>query len=1484
MDAEKDRIVYSADHGFGIKMDETGGRALFCGDTACRDMPADSLRPVDARLTGLLEKGFNRGYSYLALAKGKQYAKGGNVEKIWYDPDSCAVMGRVTDNGGLKYTQMITACDGEAAATCSCPSKMKCAHSYAVLTRLGMMLDELRYRADCIRSGLYDGDGTAVLPEELDETIRSIAESRWADVACAKGILETMEKNMSYALLDEFLTQLIAAAGKHGAGVAAALVPSLVYNDTAREYMRVMVKRDRFDFRITDAMSDDIRGVDGMVAAMGSIYGYSGRRYRKSLYYFFNSRYTLFLNEITGQCLAGKTLTAEEWDAAAYLNGRYEARGEDVERIESVLGRFRFGDRETDILMSLLPLENRKRIYLSDSYNGPVPGWMLEELPDERLEQYVGRIKTGAAGLEDMLKRIAAGYGDDRRMAALLCRLYDQTGDAARRRVILESTRMLPESLSLRSYMSAYAGARNLCFSTDGAAGAARYRDGLEKYFDPSVSVSADSAGETYRIICDLTAPDGKNALRFAEDENGMITVYAARFSAYDAQIYALKTRELVRFRYGEYIERELAGFREDQKKREIRRFYEGMSSDMTDFFDGLSARNVTLSRESRASLEFSFHSGYRMSLRVGTGRKKYVVKNVSAFLARFERGETASYGKNLELTHTLDNFEGADAEALKLLLSSRLAGSEAADPRTPTVPPLLMLQLLETLKGGTVLVDGVPCLVKMDEAEASVSVDEDMVLHFEIKGSPGAELWPAGGSFIVADKTGGTVRRLTVSPRKRSLYEFARKYDGADLTPVAGTFREKVYSGMFRDIEVADAVKDAFRLSEMHINAYFDLENGVVTREDRLFLGDTPIEPSAMTRQADRERYAQYLAYLSSIGFSGGILENENRILGFLRMDMSELRSMCDVFLSDTLKNKSLVTFTGSVIRVNYENDIMSAFVEHTDYSEEELEQILRAIRRRKKFVLLRNDRIVTLDNEQAEDFGSAVEDLELDRRHVYEEKKLTMVQGLKALAHESSCRVDDYVRMMVDELKNFKDADIPVPRVGAELRPYQVEGYKWLSIISKYGVGGILADDMGLGKTLEMITLIAASNEEMPSLVVCPKSLIFNWKNEFARYLPAMRAVEIYGTAKKRMELIAEIDPAEKAVYITAYDSLRSDAEFYKEIVFSHVILDEAQFIKNVDAQKSRNVKSLKALHRFALTGTPIENNVIDLWSIFDFIMPGYLEDVNAFRGIYGGQDADLERLSRRVGPFILRRTKNDVLKDLPDVFQRILTAEMTAEQKKYYDAQIMRARQMMDEGGKAFDLLPYITRLRQVCVDPATFDEAYTGGSGKMNELSEIIDGYLEDGDHKLLIFSQFVKGLNVVEEMLRGKDIPYYMLTGDTDPRDRVSMAEDFNTAPDVKVFLVSLKAGGTGLNLIGADTVILLDPWWNVAAEDQAIARAIRIGQKRNVEVIKLICEDTVEQKVIDLQNIKKDIIDRVISDDDSSVTGTTLEDLAFILN
>ena len=403
-----------------------------------------------------------------------------------------------------------------------------------------------------------------------------------------------------------------------------------------------------------------------------------------------------------------------------------------------------------------------------------------------------------------------------------------------------------------------------------------------------------------------------------------------------------------------------------------------------------------------------------------------------------------------------------------------------------------------------------------------------------------------------------------------------------------------------------------------------------------------------------------------------------------------------------------------------------------------------------------------------------------------------------------------------------------------------------------------------MGLGKTLQTITFLL-SEKGRKSVIVTPTSLIYNWKSEFEKFAPNLNIKIIHGNKEERIftkEYIKEYD-----VLLTTYGTLRNDYNLYEDINFDYCIIDEAQNIKNSLSQSSEVVKKLNAKVKFALTGTPIENNLMELWSLFDYIMPGYLYSKKKFQDKFIKNEKGIIELKKYIKPFILRRLKNDVMSELPDKIEKRYVVEMTKEQKKVYKTYIDDIKNKMKEKDLTKDkitIFSYLTKLRQLALDPGILVDGYIGGSGKIDVTVDLINEFINN-NHKILLFSQFTYVLDNIKTIFDAEGIEYFYLDGSTKASERVSLVNEFNNSNKVKVFLISLKAGGTGLNLTSADVVIHFDPWWNPAIEDQATDRAHRFGQKNVVEVIKLISKGSIEEKIIKLQESKKEIINEIMN-------------------
>ncbi len=582
--------------------------------------------------------------------------------------------------------------------------------------------------------------------------------------------------------------------------------------------------------------------------------------------------------------------------------------------------------------------------------------------------------------------------------------------------------------------------------------------------------------------------------------------------------------------------------------------------------------------------------------------------------------------------------------------------------------------------------------------------------------------------------------------------------------------------------------------------------------------------------------------------------------------------------------------------VGVSVESELMDLRISSGDVSLEELAEILNSYRLKKKYHRLRNGDFVRMD-ESIGELAELTDTLRLSRKELLSGdvsipayRALYLEQMLEN-AQEIYFTRDRHYRQLIKDFNTVKDSDYEVPEeLRQVLRGYQVYGYKWLRTLSGCGFGGILADEMGLGKTLQIIAVLLAEKQEGSigtSLIVCPASLVYNWAEEFRRFAPELSVHPLEGGQAERREVIEHCGKWD--VLITSYDQLKRDVVAYEGKIFLYEVLDEAQFIKNQSTASAKAVKVLRARHRFALTGTPIENRLSELWSIFDFLMPGFLYRYESFRSEMekpiakeGDGEASL-RLKRMVSPFILRRLKTEVLKDLPEKVEESHIVRFGEEQQKLYDAQVLRMKNLLEEENEEsfrrskIQILAELTRIRQICCDPALLFENYSGDSAKMEACMDLIRSAME-GEHRILLFSQFTSMLDLLKERLGKEGIPYYEITGATPKKERLRLVSDFNGG-DVPLFLISLRAGGTGLNLTGADIVIHYDPWWNAAAQNQATDRAHRIGQQKPVTVFKLIVKDSIEEKIQRLQEKKLNLADEIIGGEQVAFSSLTREDL-----
>lgn len=701
--------------------------------------------------------------------------------------------------------------------------------------------------------------------------------------------------------------------------------------------------------------------------------------------------------------------------------------------------------------------------------------------------------------------------------------------------------------------------------------------------------------------------------------------------------------------------------------------------------------------------------------------------------------------------------------------------------------------------------------------------------------------------------------------------------------------------------VELSKGIQEKIVISPVSFKFYFNKEDyttltiKVVYDKYEFNIFDN-IEDIVIYRDTNKE--LQVLDVVKNLGFEViktkfAYVKSEEELFYFFKYDIVRLQELGEVFYSDSfvgIKNLNN-RIQGTIKKGKF--DYLEVKLAIKDLPDDEIYKILRAFRDSRKYYRLENGEFLDLEDIELNNLLKLLDSIAPEKinnnyievpkgKGMYiedymEDNKITYFSGREELKR---------LKRSFAEIKN-KKYDVPT-YIKADLREYQIYGYNYLKTLDDLGFGGILSDEMGLGKTLQAITFLC-SNKNSHSLIVTPTSLIYNWYNEFNKFAPSMKIGIIYGKKENRKKIIKDYEKYD--VILTTYNTLRLDIEEYKDITFDYYIIDEAQNIKNHNSKNAKSIKKIQSKRRFALTGTPLENSLMELWSIFDFIMPGYLYDEEKFTTRYHRRleedECIIEELNRLIKPFILRRYKKDVLKELPPKIEKKLVVPMTDKQKSVYKTFADHVRDILEEKVKdneftssKIEILSYITKLRQIAINPAVVMEEYKGGSGKIDALIDVIKSSIEE-NHKMLVFSQFTSILKLIIPLLDKEGVTYNYLDGDTKTKDRSKLVDDFNNS-NTNVFLISLKAGGTGLNLTSADIVIHLDPWWNPAVEDQATDRAHRIGQKNVVEVIKMVSEGTLEEKILLLQEQKKELIDKVLDNGDSYsnlITALTEEDI-----
>ena len=913
---------------------------------------------------------------------------------------------------------------------------------------------------------------------------------------------------------------------------------------------------------------------------------------------------------------------------------------------------------------------------------------------------------------------------------------------------------------------------------------------------------------------------------------------------------------------------------------------------------------------------------------------KKYVLKNIAIFANALRRGEMISYGKELEFYHTLDAFtEESRPLAEFLLLESESAAQEHSGwnyyekrgSRYVNIHCGNMDAFFDAVGENSFSVGMdygskemwhvsdkmyLPDLIILGEEDGAVL---DVQSTFYTCGAKYAYLWDRR---IIYRTPLEKIREI------QPFWDYINNYRYEDffisnaelpafcqeLLPLLERhylirrkqFWEKMYLPPEPDYEIYLDAPDKQTITCEMFAVYDDMKYNVCEKPRMIENRDE------LAELKQRELLRPWFQNMDPQKKHWLLAGDDEKMYALLTVGIEELSRLGTVFISDALKAIQVSPSPVVSVGISLKGELLELTLDSEEMPLSELVEILSSYQRKRKFFRLKNGDFLSMEEGGLAVLSEIGESMSVPAgqwaqgsvflpkyRALYLDGELKEQNRFHAVKNRE-------FRALVRNMKTVEDNDFEVPgSLGKVMREYQKQGFLWLKTLKNNGFGGILADDMGLGKTLQIIAFLLSEMEEGQNqesytnfaLIVCPASLVYNWKSETERFAPSLNAIAVTGTAAEREALLREAKKQE--ILITSYDLLKRDEEFYAGHCFGYEIIDEAQYIKNQNTKSAKAVKGIRAGFKAALTGTPIENRLSELWSIFDYLMPGLLYNYSRFREeleipiVVNQEEEVTEHLRKMIRPFVLRRLKKDVLKDLPAKIEEAVFAGMEGEQEKLYAAHVQRIRMMLDGQTEAefssnkIQILAELTMLRQLCCDPSLIYENYTGESAKLLMCIDLIKNAI-DGGHRILLFSQFTSMLVNIQEQLLKEEIPYLCLTGSTGKERRAELVETFQRG-EVPVFCISLKAGGTGLNLTAADIVIHYDPWWNVAVQNQATDRAYRIGQENPVTVYKLIAKGTIEENILKLQEKKSELAKQLLGNEGFEGVKLTKEEMMQLL-
>ena len=1003
------------------------------------------------------------------------------------------------------------------------------------------------------------------------------------------------------------------------------------------------------------------------------------------------------------------------------------------------------------------------------------------------------------------------------------------------------------------------------------------------------------------------------------------------------------------------YSKKNLGNNRKEVKDTQYRNFKQMVNTFYNEEIDGINGEEQELKNKGTIHIEPQimydrFLGDMKIEFKIGN-KRMYKIKNLAEFYTRMLDKEFYRYGEKLQFIHTKEMFDEESQKILEFLLKYaeiiKYANSnsnsnyryygKALSETSILVGNSGLDDLFEILKGKSVEFkrDYLTQNIQFVDGNPNITFTLNQVANAQYAIVPNIEVFNItilkgkDYKYILDDKKIYRCSKEFENTNLRLLEFFRQNYmtevvlGENELTQLFSIVLPKVKNAINIDNISEEEIKK-YKPKELVVKVYLDFDENDYLVADVLFCYENnefnPLDEKVElefprnvvqeTKALNIFRKTGFMLDTKNLRF---ILPDNDKIYEFLSEDVNIYMQKFEVLVTESFKSKQIRQAKMGSIGVKLENNLLEIDLKNLDIDIKELQKIMEKYQLKKKYYRLKDGSFLNLEENKEIDFlDKLVTGMDIEYKELEEgEVRLPAYRSLylnKLLKNKTGIQVtknSEYKEIVNNLDKEHLEDEIVIPeKFDKILRYYQKTGFKWLKILDAYGFGGILADDMGLGKTIQILAVIvdyvenAKKNgeEKRASIVVSPSSLTLNWLNEANKFASDLKILVIRGTLSERKRQIKEIDKYD--LVITSYDLLKRDIELYKDknYQFRYIIADEAQYLKNSNTQNAKSIKKINADTRYALTGTPIENSLAELWSIFDFIMPGYLFTYKKFKTLYEtpivkeNSEKDMAKLRMLIEPFILRRNKKEVLTELPDKTVTVLNNEMGEEQRNIYLTYLAQAKddllqeiQLNGYEKSHMQILAALTRLRQICCHPSLFIKDYNEGSSKLDQCMEIVQDAIEGG-HKILLFSGYTSMFPIIEEQLQKNKISYYKLTGSTKVEERIRMVDEFNSNPDIKIFLISLKAGGTGLNLTGADMVIHYDPWWNISTENQATDRAYRIGQKNNVQVYKLITKNSIEEKIYELQQKKSELVDNMLSTKTSFINKLSKEEIMNLFN